>query len=420
MRLLRLAPGLCTLFLTAGFVLAQAPPSPVTVLTHATVIDGTGRAPARDTTIVMSAGRIAAMGPASKIKAPAGAEVIDLTGKTVIPGIFDLHTHLGIDTPAKIAMYAHYGVTSAIGMGGDGDEVLKLRDAQRQPGALTGGARIYTVQQRFEFEKGGAEQARMMVDALAVKHVDAVKVVIDDRRGKAVKLPRDFAAAAIDEAHKRHLKALAHIHDLEDARFVVTSGIDMLAHQVRDKEIDDAFIAEMKKRNVTVTSTLTRELSDYCWADSPDFLNDAFLAKFYPAPRLAQLHGEFKDRQAANPEILLNRRDFEMATKNLKKMHAASLRIGFGTDSGNGNPRLEGYFDHLEMEYMVKYGGMTPMEVITAYSKVNTETLGIDKDYGTLATGKVADLLVLDKNPLDDITNTKSLRTVYIGGRKFE
>src|ERR1019366_10358381 len=161
----------------------------------------------------------------------------------------------------------------AIGMGGDGDEVLKLRNAQREPGnPPTGGARIYTVQQRFEFEKGGPEQARMMVAALAEKHVDAVKVVIDDRRGKAVKLPRDFAAAAIDEAHKRHLKALAHIHDLEDARFLVQSGIDMLAHQVRDKDIDDAFIADMKKHNVTGTSTLTRELSDYCWADSPDFL----------------------------------------------------------------------------------------------------------------------------------------------------
>jgi len=393
----------------------------VTVLTHATVIDGTGRAAARDTTIVMSAGRIAAMGPAAKTKAPAGAVVIDLTGKFIIPGIFDLHTHLSIDTPAKIAMYGHYGVTSAIGMGGDGDPVLKLRDAQRAAGnPATGGARIYTVQQRFEFETGGAAEARTMVAALADKHVDAVKVVVDDRRGKAVKLPRDFAAAVIDEAHKRHLKALAHIHDLEDARFLVTSGIDMLAHQVRDQEVDDAFIAELKKRNVTITSTLTRELSDYCWADSPEFLNDPFLAKFMPAARLAQLRGEFKDRQAANPEILLNRRDFEIAAKNLKKMHAAGVRIGFGTDSGNGNPRLEGYFDHLEMEYMVKYGGMTPMEVITAFSKVNTETLGVDKDYGTLAKGKVADLLVLDKNPLDDITNTKSLRTVYIGGRKFE
>ena len=392
-----------------------------TVLSHATVIDGTGRAAARDTTIVMSNGRIAAMGPASKIKTPASAEVIDLTGKTIIPGIFDLHTHLSIDTPAKIAMYAHYGVTSAIGMGGDGDPVLKLRDAQRAPGnPPTGGARIYTVQQRFEFEKGGAAEARAMVDALADKHVDAVKVVVDDRRGKAVKLPRVFAAAAVDEAHKRGIKALAHIHDLEDARFLVTSGVDMLAHQVRDKEVDAAFIAELKKHNVTITSTLTRELSDYCWADSPDFLNDPFLAKFYPAPRIAQLRSEFKDRQAANPEILLNRRDFEMATKNLKKMHAAGVRIGFGTDSGNGNPRLEGYFDHLEMEYMVKYGGMTPMQVITAFSKVNTETLGVSKDYGTLAVGKVADLLVLDKNPLDDITNTKSLRTVYIGGKKLE
>jgi imidazolonepropionase-like amidohydrolase len=71
------------------------------------------------------------------------------------------------------------------------------------------------------------------------------------------------------------------------------------------------------------------------------------------------------------------------------------------------------------MELMVKYG-MTPMQVIQAFSKTNSETLGIDKDYGTLAKGKMADLVVLDKNPLDDILNTRAVSAVYIGGKKFE
>jgi imidazolonepropionase-like amidohydrolase len=393
-------------------------PAQVTVLSHATVIDGTGRAAQPDTSIVIEGGRITGMGPTTKTKAPAGAQVVDLSGLTIIPGIIDLHSHIGIDTPAKVRMFALYGVTSTIGMGGDGDEVLKIRDAQRA-GDIKG-ARIYTVQQRFEFEKGGAEQATAMVDALADKHADAVKVVIDDRRGKAVKLPRDFAAAAIAEAHKRHLKALAHIHDYDDAKFVVDQNIDMLAHQIRNREVDDALISEMKQKHTAVTSTLTRELSDYVYADSPDWLSDPFLAKFMPAQRISQAKGELKEKQAANPEIELNRKDFEFATKNLGKMIRAGVRIAFGTDSGNGPPRFEGYFDHLEMQLMVKYGGMTPMQVIQAFSKTNSEVLGLDKDYGILAKGKVADLLVLEKNPLDDISNTKTLRTVYIGGKKFE
>jgi imidazolonepropionase-like amidohydrolase len=403
-------------FLILLTTFALALPAQITLLSHATVIDGTGRAPMPNTSILIDGGRIAAIGPASKVKPPAGAQVIDLSGQTIIPGIIDLHSHIGIDTPAKIRMFALYGVTSTIGMGGDGDEVLKIRDAQRH-GEIDG-ARIYTVQQRFEFEKGGPEQARMMVDALADKHADAVKVVIDNRRGKAVKLPREFAAAAIDEAHKRHLKALAHIHDYEDAKFVIDQNIDMLAHQIRDREVDDALIAEMKQKRIAVTSTLTRELSDYVYADSPDWLNDPFLAKWMPAQRIAQAKGELKERQAANPEIELNRKDFEFATKNLRKMFLGGVRIAFGTDSGNGPPRFEGYFDHLEMQLMVKYGGMTPMQVIQAFSKTNSEVLGIDKDYGTLAKGKMADLLVLEKSPVDDISNTKTLRAVYIGGRE--
>src|SRR5262249_34665005 len=136
----------------------------VTVLSHATIIDGTGSAPIRDGAIVMANGHIADMGPASKVHAPAGAQVIDATGKTIIPGIFNLHSHIDENTPAKLAMYAHYGVTSTIGMGGDGDEVLKIRQAQRH-GDLKG-ARLYTVLSRFEFEKDAKtpEEARANVD----------------------------------------------------------------------------------------------------------------------------------------------------------------------------------------------------------------------------------------------------------------
>jgi imidazolonepropionase-like amidohydrolase len=101
-------------------------------------------------------------------------------------------------------------------------------------------------------------------------------------------------------------------------------------------------------------------------------------------------------------------------------MAAGGVRIGFGSDSGNGPPRYEGFFEHLEMELMVKNGGMTPMQVIQAFSKTNSEALGVDKDFGTLAKGKVADFVVLQKNPLDDIVNTRTISAVYIGGKKFE
>jgi imidazolonepropionase-like amidohydrolase len=90
-----------------------------------------------------------------------------------------------------------------------------------------------------------------------------------------------------------------------------------------------------------------------------------------------------------------------------------------GNDDGNNPTRFEGYWEHFEMELMVKDAGMTPMQVITAYSKTNSEALGIDKTYGTLARGKAADLIILDRNPADDIMNMRAINAVYLGGRKF-
>lgn len=405
---------------TPLLLLLALPPSSltaqVTVFSHATVIDGSGREPSRDATLVVSNGRISEMGPASKVKTPDGAQVIDLTGQTIIPGIINLHSHIPENTAGRIRTFAKYGITSTTGLGGDGEEVLKIRAEQRQGNIQ--GARVYTAQRRFEFDKDPVE-ARAMVGTLASQHVDMVKIVVDDRRGTAVKLPREVAIAVIDEAHRRHLKVFAHIHDYDDAKFLVDRGVDMLAHEVRDRDVDDALISEMKKKRVVITATLSREQSVFVFADSPAWINDPFFVNGTTPERLRRA-AELKETQAKDPAIALNRKDFEYAARNLKKMAEAGVRIGFGSDSGNGPPRYEGFFEHLEMELMVKNGGMTPMQVIQAFSKTNSEALGVEKDFGTLARGKVADFVVLRRNPLDDIVNTRTITAVYIGGKKFE
>jgi imidazolonepropionase-like amidohydrolase len=388
----------------------------VTVFTHATLIDGTGRAPMTDAAMVVSNGRIAGIGPATKVKVPAGAQVVDLSGQYIIPGIINLHSHIGDNTAGRIRTYAMYGITSTAGLGGDGPDVLKLRDAQRA-GDIQG-ARIYTAQRRFEFDKDPVE-ARAMTDMLADQHADVVKIVIDARRGTAVKLPREVALAVIDEAHKKHMKVFAHIHDYDDAKFLVDNGVDMLAHEVRDRDVDDAFVDDMKKHGVVITATLSRELSVFVYTDPPEWVNDPFFRNGTTPERLKRID-ELKESQGKDPQIGLNHQDFDYAARNLKKMAAGGVRIGMGSDSGNGPPRYEGFFEHLEMELMVKNGGMTPTQVIEAFSKVNSEALGVDKDFGTLAKGKVADFDVLRKNPLDDIVNTRTLSAVYIGGKKFD
>ena len=389
------------------------------VLLHATVIDGTGAAPLPDAAVVIAGGRIAAIGPAAKVKTPGGVPVIDLTGKTIIPGIINAHSHISDDPVVKLRHFAQYGITTTIGMGGDGEEQLKIRDDQRH-GEIHG-ARVLTVQKRFEFEKDAPspDAGRLGVEDLYKKGVDAVKVVVDSRRNTQVKLRPEITAAIIEQAHKHRLKVFAHIHDEEDARTLMGQGIDMLAHQVRDKEVDDNFIALMKAKKVTMISALVQILSFYMYADSPAWLDDPFLTRVFPPERIQIAKTKLKEDQSKAPEAAFNRQEFKIATANFTKMLKAGVRLGLGTDSGPVPARFEGYFEHVEMEQMVKYG-MTPMQVIQAFSRTNSEVLGIDKDYGTLAKGKVADLVVLDKNPLDDILNTRTINTVYIGGKKFE
>lgn len=210
------------------------------------------------------------------------------------------------------------------------------------------------------------------------------------------------------------------MYELSDAKFLVENGIDLLAHNVRDRDVDDAFIAAMKKRHVPMTATLSGSLSYFAYADSPPWVSDPFFLKFADPKRVLQAVNEFPGKQKSDPVATQNRSDYAFSTKNLRRLAAGGATIAFGNDDGNNPMRFEGFFEHLEAELMVTEAGMTPMKVITAFSKTNAEVLGIEKDYGTLAKGKVADFLILSRSPERDVRNTRSLEAVYLGGRKFE
>ena len=140
-----------------------------------------------------------------------------------------------------------------------------------------------------------------------------------------------------------------------------------------------------------------------------------------PAERIATIKGKKRDEQANDPNLPRYRQAIEMDKRNLKKLSDAGVRIGFGTDSGGAVNRffVQGFFEHRQMELMVQ-AGLTPMQVIQSFSKGSSEALAIDKDFGTLARGKAADLLVLEKNPLENIVNMRTIQAIYLGGRKFE
>jgi len=432
--------------LILGLLAAVGLSAQVIALKNVRLIDGSGSSPTENVTIVLSGGKIRDIGPASRVTTPEGADVVDLSGKTVIPGIINLHGHVGMvkglsqdmenytreNAEGQLKTYATYGVTTTTSMGTDSDLILEIRDVQRR--GNVNGARVLTALRGFTTiggyptqapgVKGVAQevatsaQARAWVNRLHDKGADVVKMWVDDHHENFEKLPPRMYKAIIEQAHKYDMLAFAHLYELADAKGLVDAGLDVIAHSVRDAEVDDVLIAAMKNNNVTYVATLSREKSTFIYADSPEWLDDPFFRKSVDDTTLEAVKTTLKATQAKDPERQINIDGLAMAMKNLKKLSDAGVRIGFGSDTGPP-ARFSGYFEHWEMELMVE-SGLTPMQVITSASKTAAEALGIEKDFGTLAKGKAADLVVLNSDPLDDILNTRDIHSVYLAGRKLE
>jgi len=415
----------------------------VRVLRGFTLIDGTGRAPARNSALIMDGGRITWIGPVASLKAPAGAEVVDLTGRYVMPGLIDLHGHFGITVgmtqDAKkysrpivehdLKVYASYGVTTVLSLGLDSDLIFGLRAEQRasRP-ALT---RVYTAGEGLAYDGGlggaisfpgvnGAvlktvSDVEPAVAEQARKGVDIVKFWTDDNFGAVKRMPNEIAKAIIDSAHRQGLRVAAHVFYLEDAKRLADMGVDALAHIVRDQPVDQALIASMKRHNTwQIASTLSREVALAAYVTTPEFLSDPFFTRSVTPETLSTLRSvDFQKGKASDPNLDKYRQSLVTGKKNVKALADGGVKYGMGTDTGVPG-RFQGYFDHLELQEMVE-AGLTPMQVIVAATKSGAEFLKA-KDLGTLEAGKWADLLVLAKNPLDDIKNTKSITDVYIAG----
>jgi imidazolonepropionase-like amidohydrolase len=394
----------------------------------------------------MADGKIRDMAPATDIKIPEGAQVLDVSGKYVIPGIINLHGHIGMtkglvqdiknytreNVDANLKTYALYGVTTTTSMGTDANLILEVRDEQRR--GKVNGARVFTALQGFTAVSGyptkvpgvkgvaqepaTAAQARAWVDQIADKGADIAKMWVDTHHGEYPKITEEVRKAIIEQAHKRKLLAFAHLYELADAKSLVDAGLDMIAHSVRDKAVDKELIDKIKKRNVTYVPTLMREVSTYSYAESPVWLDDPFFTKRADAATIQAVKTKLKETQSNPKTMEEGKQDLKMAMRNLKLLAESGVRIGFGTDTGPP-ARFPGFFEHMEMELMVE-SGLKPMDVIVAFSKTASETLRIQNEFGTLAKGKAADLIVLGKNPLENIRNSRSIETVYLAGKKVE
>jgi imidazolonepropionase-like amidohydrolase len=377
----------------------------VTVFTGARLLVGDGNVIDNATFTVGPDDRFGLVGATAAVTVPAGATTVDLTGLTVMPALVDTHTHLSRDRAALTADLkhrAHFGVSAAMSLGQDNtDDIYAMRRE-----ALPGHALYRTAGRGFTAPEPGrtdipywittAEEGRAGVREQAARGVDIVKVWVDDRMGQYAKLAPELYGAVIEEAHANGLRVTAHEYYLADAKELVRRGIDAFAHGVREP-IDDELVAMLKERPefVVVPNLPDRGVvQDLSW-----------LASSLPADQVAQLQAAATDRPEAQAF-------FGIQARNLERLAREGVKIALGTD---GNVP---WGPHLEMADMVA-AGMTPAQVIVAATSRAAEFMRLT-DAGTVAPGKSASFIVLEANPLDDITNTRRIRDVYLRGERID
>jgi imidazolonepropionase-like amidohydrolase len=437
------AVGMRAQSLPTAAVQADAP----VLYENARLIAGDGSAAVERAALLAEQGVISRVGAAGSIAVPASVKRVDLSGKTIIPALIATHVHPGFQQGlsyaaanytretvlSDLARALYFGVSVVQSQGIEtGDLFYQLRAEQStfrpfgallqvagrgigSPNAGPGGVAYAGI----AYEVTTEAEARKAVEELAARQVDMVKIWVDDRNGRAPKLSPPLYRAVIDEAHKRKLRVIAHVFSHADAVDLVDAGIDAFAHLVRDTVMDDALVAAIVKKNVVVMGNLTTPLKP-TFAATPPWLTAGdpmmtLLDATVTAPVLDRMRAYYAKRDPKAVEGARQR--YGILQRSLAKLNAAGARIVLGADTGLEDHHF-GFAEQLELQAMVE-AGMTPAQAIVAGTGRAAEFIG-RRDTGSISAGKRADFLVLDANPLDDITNTRRIARVVIGNAEVD
>jgi imidazolonepropionase-like amidohydrolase len=420
----------------------------------ATVVDGAA-APIPDAVVLINGDRIQAVGSRAQVALPKGITIVDGRGKWVAPGLIDAHVHffqsggaytrpdvvdlrkvrpyereialLKAALPRTFARYLLCGVTSVVDVGGPFWN-FEVREAAGRtalaPRVAVAGPLVSTVD-RPQLDIGDPpivktatpDEARALVRRELERKPDLMKVWFVFRPGDDLAAGKALVAATVDEARKGGVRTAVHATELETARAAVEAGADVLVHSVFDKLVDDAFVDLLKRRGVVYIPTLfvrtgytlvltgafTPTPAERRGAD-PDVL--ATFEEVKGRPELTS-----RSRRAADPE------SDRVPLQNLKRLSDAGVTIAAGTDAGNIGT-LHGPSIFRELRLMAD-AGLTPREVLASATAGGARVMGREKDLGAVAPGKLADLLILDRDPLVDVANLEAIHRVVKGGRVY-
>jgi imidazolonepropionase-like amidohydrolase len=452
--------------LAAALVLAGVPchaaETSITAIVGATVIHPDRDLPsavAANSTVIIAGRRIESIGPAGSTAVPAGATRIDGHGKWVVPGLIDSHVHFfqsgNLYTRPDVADFNAWmpyakevernkgrlaetfkvwlasGVTSVVDIGGPFWN-FEMRDAAlKSPAAprVAVAGPLLSMIDRVKLDLGdppiikitSADEARALVRRELERKPDFIKVWFIHQRGDDLAAQEAMVKAAGDAAHAAGVRLAVHATELVVAKASLRAGADFLVHSVEDAAVDEEFLALAKKNRALYCPTLFVTLG-YRYALSNTWRPTEAERRLADPQILAAM----SDLQRIPREMLPERvvkamnqptspRPSAIALQNLRKVWDAGIPVVMGTDAGNIGT-LHGPSVFREMEIMTQ-AGLSPLQVLRSATSNGSKAMGMERDIGTLAAGKLADLVILDADPLADVMNLSKIHRVIKDGK---
>lgn len=409
------------------------------------LVDGTGGKPVERASILVENGRISRIAK-EKMQALPHSTVIDATGKTILPGLIDMHAHLlsgGFDTISEksitydatneqkvLKQMLYWGVTAVynpvqpleVGLQRRTQAAEQLFPSPRLfisgPGFTASGGWAGTFEPTARVEPKDAKEVEQKLALLEDAKVDIVKVFYEDMSCAFVtplpKLAQPLLEAIIREAHRRNMKVMAHVYDNEGHKDAMRAGADIMAHSAVTASVDNEYIELAKKNNTLYLATLSIYHDTFDEKAIRGFIAQDFVQQTVPKKTLDTLaeNGPLDDFERTIHQTYIQKQ-LPTIRDNLRRVFEAGVAIGVGPDTGVMGA-FPGLSVHREMELMVQ-SGIAPAYVLVAATKTAARYLG-QEHLGTIEKGKIADLVIVKGNPLDDIRNTRRIDTVIKDG----